>query len=41
VTAANTPLVFKPLFQERIWGGRKLQELFGKNIPAGKRTAES
>ena len=41
VTAANTPLVFKPIFQERIWGGRKLEELFGKNIPAGKRIGES
>ncbi|PYK74708.1 MAG: hypothetical protein DME42_04155 [Verrucomicrobia bacterium] len=41
VTALNTPLVFKPIFQERIWGGRKLEELFGKNIPAGKRIGES
>ncbi|PYL05230.1 MAG: mannose-6-phosphate isomerase [Verrucomicrobia bacterium] len=29
------------MFQERIWGGRKLEELFGKNIPAGKRIGES
>jgi mannose-6-phosphate isomerase len=41
VTALTTPLVFKPIFQERIWGGRKLEELFGKNIPAGKRIGES
>jgi len=41
VTALNTSLVFKPIFQERIWGGRKLEELFGKNIPAGKRIGES
>jgi mannose-6-phosphate isomerase len=41
VTDFITPLVFKPIFQERIWGGRKLQKLFGKNIPAGKRIGES
>jgi mannose-6-phosphate isomerase len=41
VTALTTPLVFEPIFQERIWGGRKLGELFGKNIPAGKRIGES
>jgi mannose-6-phosphate isomerase len=37
----DSPIVFKPIFQERIWGGRKLEELFGKNIPAGKRIGES
>ncbi len=26
---------------ERIWGGRKLAELFGKKLPANKRTGES
>ncbi|PYJ88921.1 MAG: mannose-6-phosphate isomerase [Verrucomicrobia bacterium] len=26
---------------ERIWGGRKLAELFGKNLPANKRIGES
>ena len=38
---ANPPLVFHPIFQERIWGARKLAELFGKNLPAGKRIGES
>jgi mannose-6-phosphate isomerase len=37
----NSPLLFKPIFQERIWGGRKLAELFGKGLPAGKRIGES
>lgn len=41
VTDLITPIVFKPIFQERIWGGRKLEQLFGKNIPAGKRIGES
>jgi mannose-6-phosphate isomerase len=37
----NSPLIFEPIFQERIWGGRKLAELFGKNLPPGKRIGES
>jgi mannose-6-phosphate isomerase len=37
----DSPIVFKPIFQERIWGGRKLEELFGKDIPPGKRIGES
>lgn len=41
MTDLITPIVFKPIFQERIWGGRKLEQLFGKNIPAGKRIGES
>src|SRR5437773_8038062 len=35
------PLTFNPLFQERIWGGSKLAELFGKKIPPNKRIGES
>src|SRR2546430_16005796 len=38
---ADSPLVFTPIFQERIWGGRKLESLFGKKLPAGKRIGES
>jgi len=41
VTELITPIVFEPIFQERIWGGRKLEELFGKNIPVGKCIGES
>ncbi len=29
------PLKFKPILKERIWGGNKLQSLFGKKIPKG------
>src|SRR4030095_16304170 len=35
------PLTFAPIFMERIWGGRKLAELFGKDLPANKRIGES
>jgi len=27
------PLVFKPIFQERIWGGRNIESLYGKPLP--------
>jgi mannose-6-phosphate isomerase len=32
---------FKPIFQERIWGGRHLEELFGRAIPPEKKIGES
>src|SRR5437588_7654345 len=38
---ANSPLVFTPIYQERIWGGRRLADLFGKKFPAEKRIGES
>jgi mannose-6-phosphate isomerase len=37
----TSPLVFTPLFMERIWGGRRLESLFGKQLPPGKRIGES
>ena len=35
------PIVFEPIFMERIWGGRRLETEFGKKLPAGKRIGES
>lgn len=35
------PLVFEPLFMERVWGGRWLETLFGKKLPPGTRVGES
>lgn len=35
------PLIFKPIFQERIWGGRELETLYGKKLPPGKKIGES
>jgi mannose-6-phosphate isomerase len=37
----TSPLTFEPIFMERIWGGRKLAELFDKKLPANKRIGES
>lgn len=35
----NQPIFLEPVFQERIWGGTKLQQLFGYEIP-NDRTGE-
>jgi mannose-6-phosphate isomerase len=35
------PLKFKPRFVEKIWGGRKLQTVLGKELPPGKQIGES
>jgi len=35
------PLTFHPIFKERVWGGRKLESLYGKNLPPGRPIGES
>lgn len=35
------PLKFKPRFVEKMWGGRKLQTVLGKSLPAGAPIGES
>ena len=35
------PLVFEPLFMERVWGGRRMEALFAKRLPSGIRVGES
>ena len=37
----TAPIIFEPLYMERIWGGRKLETLFGKNLPGGAIIGES
>ena len=41
MATCDAPLTFAPIFQERIWGGRKLAALFGKKLPVGKSIGES
>src|SRR5690242_4269074 len=35
------PLTFHPIFKERLWGGRSLERLFGKLLPADLPIGES
>jgi mannose-6-phosphate isomerase len=35
------PLKFEPIYKRRIWGGRKLEEVFGRQLPAGEKIGES
>jgi mannose-6-phosphate isomerase len=35
------PLTFEPIFKERVWGGRKLEELYQKPLPPGAPIGES
>ena len=35
------PIVFQPIFKDRIWGGRELERLYAKKIPAGQPIGES
>jgi len=35
------PLKFKPIYKQRIWGGQKLKEVFGKDLLAGQKIGES
>ena len=39
--AAPAPLSFVPVFMERVWGGRELQDAFGKQLPAGASIGEA
>jgi len=35
------PLKFEAIYKQRIWGGRKLHEVFGKELPIGEKIGES
>lgn len=35
------PLTFRPIFKERVWGGRELERLYTKLLPPGKPIGES
>ncbi len=35
------PLPFRPIYKEKIWGGRNLERLFGRDLPEGRDIGES
>jgi len=35
------PLKFEPLYKQRIWGGRTLENVFNRKLPVGERIGES
>jgi mannose-6-phosphate isomerase len=35
------PLKFEPIYHEKIWGGRNLERLFGRDLPEGSNIGES
>ncbi|MBI5773303.1 MAG: class I mannose-6-phosphate isomerase [Verrucomicrobia bacterium] len=35
------PLTFQPIFKERVWGGRRLEQLYAKPLPPGAPIGES
>ena len=35
------PLKFRPIFKERIWGGHRLMDVFGKDLPCEAKIGES
>ena len=37
----ESPLVFEPIFMDRVWGGRRLEQLYGKKLLPGARVGES
>lgn len=37
---SDIPIVFEPIAMERVWGGRRLEVLFGKSLPPGSLIGE-
>ena len=37
----SAPIVFEPIFMDRVWGGRRLETHFGKRLPTHGRIGES
>ena len=35
------PLLFKPIYQERVWGGRSLEAALQRSLPPGRVIGES
>lgn len=39
--AALYPLIFRPIFKQRVWGNRNLERLYGKQLPPNEPIGES
>jgi len=37
----TTPIFFKPIYQERVWGARNLSDALGRDLPEGKTIGEA
>ncbi len=37
----DSPLLFEPVYMERVWGGRRLETVFGRSLPPGAIIGES
>jgi mannose-6-phosphate isomerase len=37
----SAPIIFEPIFMDRVWGGRRLETHFGKRLPSHGRWGES
>lgn len=35
------PLTFRPIYQDRVWGGQRLADVFGRQLPPGRVIGES
>lgn len=35
------PMTFRPIYQDRVWGGRRLESVFGRELPGGRVIGES
>ena len=36
MTRPVEPITFKPLYMERVWGGRELERVYGRKLPGSK-----
>ena len=41
ILARMSIIKFNPICMERVWGGRRLEEVFGRELPEGKRIGET
>ena len=40
-TLWTSPFIFSPIYKEKVWGGRSLASVFGRQLPNGTNYGES